>query len=534
MRKILATPWIYILVIIAGSGIKVQKIDYRFFWFDEISTILETADVSGYDLLSTISKDKVYEIKDYRNLIRLREMEQSKGKHILGISGQLSLTPLHYVVLSLWFRLAGDQDTNLRQLSLLFFFMSLPALFLLVKKIFSSKLAAWVAMSLFSISPFIHLHSMQARYPMLCIFLVIINLLLFLKAQEKGRSLWWIAYAITSILMLYSSAITAIVLLGQFIFLLIYRREKMLYFLPVAVLTILAYFPWMQFLYENREEISNALSWHAQISPPGTPFCLLPFHALVLSGALYSPLDLSAFGYLPELLMRWGNGPGIVLMAVSLFVIGLAIVKLGRESSEKTPKLLLIILLVNSLVFLILDIFRQSSASLISHYQFINMLVILIITAQLVAKGLEMDRLRYGLVYLAVLVMGIFSIQAISSDRCWSVPHNCNENICDARLISSAKNSLLITDLNHFDNIGMGSFLAMLNECKSDDLHILQYDGNMRQLKRTLSRRSYSNIFLFYISTPMLEEFSTTFPGQLEKVQKSSCSDIWQLRYRKP
>ncbi|HDR53011.1 MAG TPA: phospholipid carrier-dependent glycosyltransferase [Mariniphaga anaerophila] len=69
----------------------------------------------------------------------------------------MNLNPLHSVILSFWYRLTGDDILHYRLFSVLIFILTLPFLFFLARKLFRSDQIAWIATSLYSVSPFIHL-----------------------------------------------------------------------------------------------------------------------------------------------------------------------------------------------------------------------------------------------------------------------------------------------------------------------------------------------------------------------------------------
>ena len=49
IQKLMIQPWIYLVIVLFGIFLKFYKIDYRYFWFDEVSTIIHTSGTNYYN-----------------------------------------------------------------------------------------------------------------------------------------------------------------------------------------------------------------------------------------------------------------------------------------------------------------------------------------------------------------------------------------------------------------------------------------------------------------------------------------------------
>lgn len=165
MKKIVLNlfqkPWIYLIIIILGVSLKFYNLNYKIFWEDEIYTVQH---VVGANNILDIGPGKVNEIVDlsyYKELLRHSSQEYTLGEELTAQYKKMNLNPLHYVMLSFWYRLAGDDIVHYRLFSVLIFILTLPFLFFLARKLFRSNLVAWVATSLYSVSPFIHVFAQR-------------------------------------------------------------------------------------------------------------------------------------------------------------------------------------------------------------------------------------------------------------------------------------------------------------------------------------------------------------------------------------
>src|SRR5947199_8823977 len=135
---------------------------------------------------------------------------------VSGIFSDTHLTPLHYVFLTVWHRLVGDDDIDYRYFSVFIFIITLPFLFLFAKHLFNSEIAGYITISLFAVSPFINLFAQESRYYILWTFFFILCNYLFLKAIKKPKLIWLIIYSIAAILALYTSVLSGTFILGHF------------------------------------------------------------------------------------------------------------------------------------------------------------------------------------------------------------------------------------------------------------------------------------------------------------------------------
>jgi len=61
----MAQPWVYVAILLIGIFLKFYKIDFRFFWYDEVYTIVQTSGLSFKEynekLSDSIDVQTVYE-----------------------------------------------------------------------------------------------------------------------------------------------------------------------------------------------------------------------------------------------------------------------------------------------------------------------------------------------------------------------------------------------------------------------------------------------------------------------------------------
>lgn len=181
---------------------------------------------------------------------------------ILKIDGQDVQTPLYTLLLHFWMQVLGTDIVVARLMSLIFFLLTLPFLFRLLREVINREVAL-LGVALFALSPFVLWYSQEARTYTLITMLAAANNLFFLRMlKTRGRSNN-LFYLISSLLGLYSHYFFVFLLLSQAIYVLAFilkrvskkRKPATLHWhffwgYVVTGMTILMLFlPWVAFVY---------------------------------------------------------------------------------------------------------------------------------------------------------------------------------------------------------------------------------------------------------------------------------------------
>src|SRR3972149_7108661 len=131
---------------------------------------------------------------------------------------------LYYALLHYWLKL-GNGEFWVRSLSALFAVATVPAAYLLGKRLFGSRVATLAGL-LLAVNPFLILHAQNARSYSLFLFLVILSSYFFVNSIEKPRGHQWIAYVVTSTLAVYAHLFASLVVVAQLISLLFRGKQR--------------------------------------------------------------------------------------------------------------------------------------------------------------------------------------------------------------------------------------------------------------------------------------------------------------------
>jgi uncharacterized membrane protein len=531
ISSFLKKPWLYLFVIIFGTFLKFYNLNIKLFWQDEISTVLFTSGLKERAIENSIVPNQIIPIGFYDSLLHPHTKQYSFNKQVAGILSDTHLTPAHYVFLTLWYRLVGDESTDYRLFSVFAFLLSLPFMFLLTRALFDSTLASWIAISLYAVSPFIHVEAQEARYYSLWVAVFILLNYLFLKASNQNKLFWWLPYSFVAILALYTSALSGILIFGHLLYILLYKKEQRIKFSFSLFFVLLAYLPWIYFLFTVRETIQSGLEWH-KLNPPPSFYSLgfLFFQLLGFTKSFSFLLEVRTYANIFRGSISYSDYLPFFIDLLLLGLILYAILFLCTKTSKEKRAFLLLIFVPLFLFFYISDIIRDAYTSRLWRYQIVNLAVITLIITNLLHDKIAKGKILFSVIYAGLVTLGIFSILKIGSDKCWYTRPDCPANIEEAQHISHARRALLITD---FSGFGFANFLAILKESKTKNADIIYIRGLIPDIKRKAGGKAYSDIYVMQASENLAQGLKIQFGKKMVPQRKEPSRmfpQIWHVK----
>ena len=505
--------------------------DYKLLWIDEVYTIQHTSGIPDKEYPTLIPVNEIKNISFYHDLYRLNKQDYKIGSQVKGLFASPQLNPLHYPFLMVWYRIVGDYPIHFRLFSVFVFIITLPFLFLLSRRLFDSSLAGWITVSLYAVSPFIHLFAQEARYYILWAFIIVVLHYLVLQIIRYNNIKWWSAYTIIAALSLYASPVSIIIIFGHLVFVWITRKDLLQRYGTSMLVVFLLYLPWALSLLFKLGAITSGLSWHSN-NPFNVAFWL-PF----LGQCLYM---ISIFSFKLDYLTAFEptsvNVPpeaisALIFNIIVLIIITIAFIFLFKKTRKEIKYFLLLIVIPGFLFFYFNDLLRNGMTSWWWRYLiFIAPGVILAMT-NLLYKKIEKGNLLYFVCYLALIFIGISSISTISKAKHWHIGNKMNIYIENARLISKAEKPLLITDF--VNNKNMVDLMVVTRECNSQNIDILRASPGIDAIENRIGHKEYSDIYVLYASDELIEKLKSQFAGNMEKLDVKGISSIWKIRIEK-
>lgn len=188
---------------------------------------------------------------------------------ILHLIGQDVHVPLYHMLLHAWQFFLGNDVAIARILSLIFFLLSIPAIYMLGHYAYNRRIGVFTAI-LFAVSPFMNWYGNEIRMYSMFVFIGILNQYFFLKIFKSDESGAWIGFAITAFFGMYTHYFFFLMLFTDAVFYFFNRRlfaeGSMKRFLKIAGGLAILFLPWIGYvLYLGG--ISNS---SPNLAPPNT------------------------------------------------------------------------------------------------------------------------------------------------------------------------------------------------------------------------------------------------------------------------
>ncbi len=528
VQKWLQTPWLYIIITIVGILLKFHHLDYRVYWYDEVCTIAHTSGTTPEKFNERIPVNEITNVQEYKKLILLKGNDQSIGEQLTGLFTSANLTPMHYPFLMLWYRLIGDKPVHYRLFSVFMFILCLPLLYLLAKKLFHSKLAGWIAVSLFSVSPMIQFFSQEARYMTLMMCFLIASNYFILMATEKNRWTWWLVYMLTGVLALYTSVLSGIVLFGHLLFVWIYKKEFRFKYSLLVMGILLIYSPWIYSMLIHRQEIFYALSWQSHVVSDMSVFDPLYYH-LIGFASTFSYFDHSA---LREIVLQnnlLGNWKILLVDTVMVVVVIYSIIYNFKHASKGQAGFLALIFFPHLTFSITTDLIRNACGSIFFRYHSAIFIGLILYMTFLISDKIIRARYTYLILYLAIIIISVGSIFSITRNRCLWVAE-CNLVMYGAAEFSKSDSPLIVTDYAQPNGLGMGEFVVTLIENNWKNLDVLRATPDISNIKEMIPNSRYSEVYVYYASRELVDTLKMQLgEDHLIRMESPGAGTMWKI-----
>lgn len=186
-------------------------------------------------------------------------------KRVLHIIATDVHVPFYHIILHFWQLFLGNGVATGRILSLLFFALTIPTVFLLGKRAFDRRedsngdrrsSIALFATALVAISPFLSWYGSEIRMYSLLTFLTVLNQYFFISLYKNGSPRWfW--YGLTAVLGMFTHYFFFFVLITEFVFYLAHRKlfapGSFKRFVILAGIILIVFAPWIYYVYSIQE-----------------------------------------------------------------------------------------------------------------------------------------------------------------------------------------------------------------------------------------------------------------------------------------
>jgi uncharacterized membrane protein len=418
-----AASFIFAFLILAGVLFRVYGLGDRVYWVDEVATSVRISGYTRAEVTAQLSDGVPRSPAELQQFLRpAPDLPLSQVLRVLAQSPEHA--PLYFLLAHAWTKLWGSSVIAMRSLSVLFSLISLALIGRLTSQLFNSAISGATATTLLALSPFFVSYAQEARpYSLWSVMLLWSSLALWnvmenrLENQKQNATenatqhptRRWFHYGLSMTIGLYTSLLTALVLLGHGLFVLwVGNRAQRRGFVQAAVLAIALFLPWVVVVLSQWNTLQANTEWMRQ---PMGALSLLVIWLYNTSILLFDvPATLS-----PDL-------PTVAKLLTSMLLVVLLAIALRcliRHTPRPVWRFVVLFALPIPVLLLGLDFLRNSQLSTAARYLLPFHLGMILVLAFYLARSLRAksrSRRRFGqglllcLVALCVLSYG-FQLQ---------------------------------------------------------------------------------------------------------------------------
>ncbi len=344
--------------------------------------------------------------------------------------------PAFYVVQAIAVRIFGDSPIAARVLPTLFGLLALPLMWWLCIELFGSKLSAAVAVALVAVSPFHVLYAYQAREYSLLAAVILLSSAVLLHAMRTKTAGWWILYAATVALGMYTYPLFAYVVISHAIVVFVlerkYLREGVAPFVVAAALGGALAVPWYVIGASHRNVVGVDLEW--VLSP--YPFAFMVSKWAFFAGATFFDLEYGDLRYL-------------VVLAPLLLFVGYAFYRVVRARDRVVAVFVPALAGTTALGLIVPDLVLGHHFSTIARYLTPTWIALELAVAYLVTTS---RRPAVTLAFIAVIASGVVSGLVNSRTDSWWEASDTRPVPQIAAILARSHDALFVCQ-NHYGEV---------------------------------------------------------------------------------
>ncbi|ACK67526.1 conserved hypothetical protein [Rippkaea orientalis PCC 8801] len=511
--------FLIIIALILGLFFRVVNIDKKVYWNDEADTLLRLSVHEYTEIFQQFFNDKIITVKEIQQTYQNVNSERT----LIDMFDSLSKDahpPLYFILSRWWFQIFSPwmtPITTIRSFSVFISLLVFPAVYWLCLELFNSAFVSAIALAIVAVSPIHVLYAQEARMYSLWTLLIVLSSAALLRAMRLNNKSNWIIYSLTLTVNFYTYLFSALVTLGQGIYVIILEKfrlsKRLLSYLAACLLGCLLYVPWLLVLFANYNNFKTITSW-VEGGQSGLFFLL----TTIFNNISNSFIDFwFVYSYFPNL-----NLPnirfGLFIKPLLFLMIAYSIYFLCRHTEKRTWLFILTLIGTTPLLLLLKDITGNSGVTTQARYLipcYLGLQLSLAYLLSYIPINPWQNRL-WRVMTIFLLSGGILSISLSSQANTWANKYHNNSHEV-AHVINQSSNSLVISDTHPAIVLSLA--------------HYLKPTVSLELLKSSQSPQIPSNkqtIFLFNPSQQLRENIKKLNTFQVRRVK--GIRNLWILQ----
>lgn len=447
--------FLIIAVLVIGILFRFANLDRKFYWIDETYTSLRVSGYTEAEIIKDISYQKITSPAD------LQKYQQINSEHNLTDTLHSLATedpqhpPLYYVLARYWAQWFGSSVTAMRSLAAVISLLVFPAIYWLAWELFESSAVAWMAITLFAISPYHILFAQEARQYSLWTLTTILSSATLLRAMRPESTqnavalvLSWALYAGTATLGFYTHLLFVCVAAAHAIYVAVIANwrdvKTFISFYVASLIALIGFMPSLVNTVENFNQVRSTTAWAEQTN-------YLRLVSRWVGSVTIAFFDIGIDGTANTTELALVIPVGIMILAL----VGYSLYYLCRKTPKRVWLIVLLLIATTALFLAVPDLIKGGRRSanpryLVPCYVGIQLAAAYLLSAK-ISNNLENFKQQklWKIVIVTVFSAGIISGGVSSqADIWWNKGSGWLGALEVAGAVNQASNPLFISDAN--------------------------------------------------------------------------------------
>ena len=482
-----------IVLVFTGITLRLVNLEQKVYSADEVRGIMR---FSGYTTQEVKNRAFIGEIISVQDLQKFQRpnSERSLNEVLEALAGNPEHPPLYPLMARFWMQLFPGVNSA-RIFSIVISILVIPCLYWLCVELFDSPLTGWVAITLFTVSPFHILAAQNTTQYSLWTVMILLSGATLLKALREKTKGSWLLYTITLALAFYTHLFSATVAIAQGIYVILVERFKFtktfLTYCLASIGSILLFTPWISTILNNLSKIDKNTQYYSQFKT----------NIFAISQTL--------FRHLGHIFIDFFHKKGKTenfLHILIFFVVVYSLYYLIRLTSPRIWLFIITLIVIPLLFQVVPDLLSSSIRSLQARYYLPVFLGVQISVSYLIANHIKSQSRKNWLnyfsqqIFLLLLLLGVLSGLLLAQTRDAGLDDQrgtaSGTNLTIAEALNRMKKPLVISDTTP-------SFVLALSYLVNDNVKFqLFQDQDVPRWQEKLDlnqvKSQYSNIVILY------------------------------------
>jgi uncharacterized membrane protein len=510
--------FIAIALLVLAICFRFSDLDRKVYWHDEAYTSMAITARPGKYFYNNLFQNKIVrpaDLLEYQRFVpglNLTDMIVRKGTE------DVQHPPVYYLLLRFWTQIWGTAPAVTRGFSSLLSLLLFPALYWLCLELFESHLTGWIAIALFSVSPFHLVYAQEARQFGFWTVLTVASSALLLRAMRSSSWRNWALYGVSMLVAFYTGLFSFCVAVGHFayVFLMDVERHplrigKRSLFCGITLLLVAVLFtPWMYFLITAQDMLNQTTAWTGMSAP------------------LLTQIQTNIFNFSRSFVdfnFDFSNSFAYVIAIPILLLQAYAMVVLCRTAPKKVWLFIATFVGSTALILGLPDLLFGGQRFTVPRYPIPCYVGLQLAVAYLISHALSWQPRIAKLGFSLLIVLGVVSCGVYTQSNTWWNKQLSSNYHQLASVINGSDRALILLESNSYYPVSSVSLSYLLKpETQFLLLPPLRQSAAIPALPEDVR-----TVFLFNLPEAVRQELKARYQKDFTLAFQDPWNEVWQV-----